>query len=188
VALYDGEAVAAFHMPVPWGTLRSRIPEKVPDKFVLRWAGNQYLIGEASVGRKGRILVATPLPASLDQTMRKIEDNQHMYEDMGRDRKQVRSLYMMFLLLITVVVLFFATWLSLFISKLVTRPVSALAEATKELSRGHFNYRIAVRASDELGELVNSFNRMAEQLENSRRQIETSSRDLAQANTAPSAD
>jgi two-component system nitrogen regulation sensor histidine kinase NtrY len=184
VALYDGEAVAAFHMPAPWGTLRSHIPERIPENFVLRRGGTQYLIGESKVGPKGRILVATPLPASLEQTMRKIEDNQRMYEDMGRDRKQVRSVYMMFLLLITVVVLFFATWLSLFISKLVTRPVSALAEATKELSRGHFDYRIAVRASDELGELVNSFNRMAEELENSRKQIEASSRDLAQANTA----
>ena len=184
IALYDREAVAAFHMPVPWGTLRSHVPEKIAANFLLRWAGTQYLIGEAPVGKKGRILVATPLPPSLEQTMRKIEDNQRMYEDMGRERKQVRSLYMMFLLLITVVVLFFATWLSLFISKLVTKPVSALAEATKELSRGHFDYRIAVRASDELGELVNSFNRMAEQLENSRRQIETSSREVAQANTA----
>src|SRR5215813_1802010 len=184
VALYDGAAVAAFHMPAPWGTLRTHIPEKIPPNFILRRGGTQYLIREAQVGTKGRILVAAPLPASLEQTMRKIEDNQRMYEDMGRDRKQVRSVYMMFLLLITVVVLFFATWLSLFISILVTRPVSALAEATKELSRGHFDYRIAVRASDELGELVKSFNRMAEELENSRKQIEASSRDLAQANTA----
>ena len=37
-------------------------------------------------------------------------------------------------------------------------------------------------AADEIGDLVRSFNRMAEELETSRRQIEASSRDLSAAN------
>ena len=39
-----------------------------------------------------------------------------------------------------------------------------------------------VSAADEIGDLVRSFNRMAEDLEGSRRQIEASSRDLSAAN------
>ena len=89
-----------------------------------------------------------------------------------------------YLLLLTVAVLFATTWLALFLSKLVTRPVAALGEATQAISRGRLDYRVEVRAADEIGDLVRSFNRMAEELEGSRRQIEASSRDLGAANIA----
>jgi hypothetical protein len=79
-------------------------------------------------------------------------------------------------------VLFVTTWLALFLSKLVTRPLAALAEATQEISRGRLDYRIGVSAADEIGDLVRSFNRMAEELETSRRQIEASNRDASAAN------
>src|ERR1700738_323382 len=86
------------------------------------------------------------------------------------------------LLLLTVLVLFSTTWLALYLSKLVTRPVVALAEATQEISRGRLDYRVEVSTADEIGDVVRSFNRMAEQLETSRRQIEASSRDVTAAN------
>jgi hypothetical protein len=91
---------------------------------------------------------------------------------------------MSLLMLLTVVVLFAATWLALFLSKLVTRPVAALAEATQEISRGRFDYRVDVRGADEIGDLVRSFNRMAAELESSRRQLDNSTHDLAEANAA----
>jgi len=94
----------------------------------------------------------------------------------------VRRVYMELLLLLTVLVLFATTWLALFLSKLVTRPVAALAEATTEISRGRLDYRVEVSAADEIGDLVESFNRMAEELETSRRQIDASSHELGHAN------
>src|SRR5260370_5212061 len=86
------------------------------------------------------------------------------------------------LLLLTMMVLFVTTWLALFLSKLVTRPLAALAEATQEISRGRLDYRVDVSAADEIGALVRSFNRMAEAVETSPRQIEASSRALGAAN------
>jgi PAS domain S-box-containing protein len=62
--------------------------------------------------------------------------------------------------------------------------VAALAAGTEAISKGQLNYRVDIRATDELAELVQSFNSMAEQLESSRRQIEASSRDVGSANEA----
>jgi two-component system, NtrC family, nitrogen regulation sensor histidine kinase NtrY len=87
-------------------------------------------------------------------------------------------------LLLTVLVLFASTWLALFLSKLVNRPVAALAAGTEAISKGQLDYRVDIRATDELAELVRSFNSMAEQLESSRRQIDASSRELGAANEA----
>jgi hypothetical protein len=90
---------------------------------------------------------------------------------------------MLYLTLITVLVLFAATWSSIFVAKLVTRPVAALAEATREISRGHLDHRVEISAADELGELVASFNSMAADLESSRRKIDESALALTNSNT-----
>ena len=77
--------------------------------------------------------------------------------------------------------LFTTTWVALFLSKQVTVPIQALAEATREISRGNFDHRIDVHAQDELGTLVRSFNRMTEQLGEGRRQINEFTQSLEQA-------
>jgi two-component system, NtrC family, nitrogen regulation sensor histidine kinase NtrY len=87
------------------------------------------------------------------------------------------------LTMLTVLVLFVATWSSLFVAKLVTRPVEALAVATREISLGHLGHRVEVSAADELGELVSSFNNMAGELESSRTKIDESARALKETNT-----
>src|SRR5205807_7791331 len=130
----------------------------------------------------GSILVAIPLPTEFSQTVKRVESSQERYYDLAHERRLVRRTYMGLLLLITMIVLFVTTWLALFLSKLVTRPLAALAEATQEISRGRLDYRVDVSAADEIGDLVRSFNRMAEELEISRGQIEASSRDLSAAN------
>ena len=123
-----------------------------------------------------------PLPPEFSKTVSQIEASQQRYLQLSLERRHVRQTYMGLLLLLTMMVLFVSTWLALFLSKLVTRPLAALAEATQEISRGRFDYRIDVSAADEIGDLVRSFNRMAEELETSRRQIEASSRDASAAN------
>jgi nitrogen fixation/metabolism regulation signal transduction histidine kinase len=95
----------------------------------------------------------------------------------------VRQTYLFLLLLITMIVLFVSTWLALFLAKLVTRPLAALAAATQEISRGRLDYRVDVSAADEIGDFVRSFNQMAEELEANRLKLESSTRELASANT-----
>jgi hypothetical protein len=146
-----------------------------PTRFT--WNQTEYTLGSAQVGNDGLILVAIPLPREFSRTVRQVEASQQRYFELAYERRLVRRTYMGLLLLLTMIVLFVTTWLALFLSKLVTRPLAALAEATQEISRGRLDYRIDVSAADEIGDLVRSFNRMAEELETSRRQIEASSRD-----------
>ena len=125
-----------------------------------------------------------PLPPKFAQTAKQIQDSQQRYIELAAKRKLFRRTYIGYLLLLTVVVLFASTWLALMLSKLVNRPVAALAAGTEAISKGQLDYRVDIRATDELAELVQSFNSMAEQLESSRRQIEASSRDVGDANEA----
>src|SRR5581483_324252 len=127
-----------------------------------------------------KIIVAMPLPSAFSETIKEIETSQKHYFDLAQQRKLVRRTYMGMLALLTMLVLFASTWLALFLSKQVTRPVAALAEATQEISRGRLDYRIETTAPDELGQLVASFNRMAEELESSRKQIVASTAELGE--------
>jgi len=188
LALVDDAAVASFHAPEAWVFLRPKLPPlahlEPGHTESVKLAGREYLLGTARLGDNGRILVAMPLPAQFSATLRQMDADQRMYFELARQRKLLRRTYMGLLLLLTVLVLFAATWFALFLSKLVTRPVAALAEAMQEVSRGHLGYRLDVVARDELGQLVASFNRMATELEASRSQLEASSRELADANVA----
>lgn len=55
--------------------------------------------------------------------------------------------------------------LSLVMSRSVTRPVSQLAEAARAIGRRELGYRVETRGSQELVDLAQSFNRMADELE-----------------------
>jgi len=187
VAIEDGNAQASFAAPASWPLLKARIPlERVTTDTIvhLNWEQTDYIVGGASVNNRGLILVGMPLPQKLSETVKSLDASQRRYLELSSERKLIRRTYMGLLLLLTVLVLFSTTWLALYLSKLVTRPVVALAEATQEISRGRLDYRVEVSAADEIGDLVRSFNRMAEELETSRRQIDASSHDLGAANIA----
>jgi nitrogen fixation/metabolism regulation signal transduction histidine kinase len=185
VALAEGNAVATWNPPQPWLSLRTQLPDLAQvDETPRKWTfGNtEYLLAMAPVGAAGSILIGIPLPKDFTPTLEQINQKQQEYLALSRETKRIRGLYMLVLTLLTVMVLFVATWFSLFVAKLVTRPVEALAEATREISEGHLGHRVEVSAADELGELVASFNRMTAELETSRRKIEESSHALGKTN------
>jgi signal transduction histidine kinase len=58
-----------------------------------------------------------------------------------------------------------AVALSLFFSRSVTKPVQAVSAATHRLAAGHYDERVPVQGSDELAQLADGFNRMAQKLD-----------------------
>jgi len=182
-AIVDGRAEASFHAPEAWPLLQNKLPLKPASGQAKSFdiQGQTYVLGRAQVGN-GEILVAMPLPANYSLVLRDLERSQQQYQDLRVQRRRLKRTYMGFLLLLTVATLFISTWLALYLSKMVTRPLVALAEATHEISRGRLDYRVEVQAGSEIGKLVQSFNRMAADLEASRANLETSGRELADMN------
>lgn len=185
IAIVSGNAEASLDLPAAWPLLKPLLPVHPmnPDRpQTITWNGVEYVLGSAAVGDRGEIVVATPLPKNFTDAQQQLDASQQRYLGLARARRLIRRQYMGYLWLLTGMVLFASMWLALFLSRLVTRPVVALAEATQEISRGNLDYRVAVPAADELGDLVRSFNQMADELQTSRRQIEASSEELGLAN------
>ncbi len=186
LALAHGNVAAKLNPPAHWADMKDRFPVQAAlrgEHPHFQWGQTDYLVAAAPL-RDGAVLVAMPLPPKFAQTAKQIQDSQKRYIELAAKRKLFRRTYIGVLLLLTVLVLFASTWLALLLSKLVNRPVAALAAGTEAISKGQLDYRVDIRATDELAELVQSFNSMAEQLESSRRQIEASTRDVGVANEA----
>lgn len=132
--------------------------------------------------RLGTVAGTTRLPSKLTVITSEIQREAQKYAELSRDRKAIKRNYLSLLWLLTLLLLFVATWSALFISKQVTVPIQALATATHEVSQGNLGFQVSARADDELGALVHSFNQMTQQLLENRRAIEQASVKLQEAN------
>jgi nitrogen fixation/metabolism regulation signal transduction histidine kinase len=153
--------------------------------LILDHAAASYALGWATVqlgARPVTVLAARQLPSKISESAARLDAESVLYGELSQERRSVRSIYLSILLLLTVLILFIATWFALYFSRQVTVPIQALAEATHEVSRGNLAYRVKTRAADELGVLVSSFNEMTEQLAAGRAAREQSRIHLEQMN------
>ena len=154
------------------------------DEPVIRISGADYALGKSTTASGKTIIAALPMPQGLTQTTARIREGAAEYWDLFRSRHSIRATFFLMLLLITVVVFFSSVWLALFLSKQITRPVEALADAMDEIAAGKYEHRVATVSTGEMAELVRSFNHMAEDLDASRKLAESSSAQLTAANQA----
>jgi len=154
------------------------------DNPVVDVAGHESAIGMA-VTPSGKIVVAVlPMPKGLNATTARIRSGADEYLQLYRSRRVIRATLSLTLLLVTVFVFFSSVWLAVFLSKQITRPVEALADAMDAISAGRYEQRVADVATGEMGDLVRSFNHMASDLETSRQLAQTAQAQLTAANLA----
>jgi PAS domain S-box-containing protein len=151
---------------------------------VVNVAGAEYAVGMAAAA-SGKIVVAVlPMPQGLNASTARIRSGADEYLQLYRSRKIIRATLSLTLLLVTVFVFFSSVWLAVFLSKQITYPVEALADAMDAISAGKYEQRVTDVATGEMGELVRSFNHMASDLETSRQLAQTAQAQLTAANLA----
>ena len=144
--------------------------------------GTAFALGSASLEDGGLVVVALPMPIDFDRTLHSISRGAQDYWAVYRERRTLRSTFVLLLALLTLLTFFASSWLALFLSKQITRPVEALADAMDAIAAGDYQQRIESSASEELSELIASFNQMATDLEESRLIANSSAAQIAQAN------
>jgi PAS domain S-box-containing protein len=157
---------------------------QVKGEPVLEVTGQQYALGLANTSSGKAVVVGLPMPQGLSQTAKRIRSGAAAYWRLFRSRHSLRATFFLLLVLITVVVFFSSVWLALFLSKQITRPVEALADAMDEIAAGKYEHRVGLVTTGEMAELVRSFNHMAADLDASRKLAESSSAQLTAANRA----
>lgn len=81
-----------------------------------------------------------------------------IYEERDRQMSEI---------LVTDIIILLVSTIAIFIfSQYITRPISILNKTSKKIASGKFNERVNITSKDEMGELAESFNIMANQIEN----------------------
>ena len=156
-------------------------PPSLPLRTAIWTAANGTYAGGEAPCLGGALVVAQRIPDDFLARNLEIESQTNTYMQQKQRLRAYKRYVLVALALLTLLLVFTTIWVALFLSKQVTVPIQALAEATREISRGNFDHRIALRAQDELEMLIRSFNRMSEQLGEGRRQINEFTRSLEQA-------
>jgi two-component system nitrogen regulation sensor histidine kinase NtrY len=126
----------------------------------------------------GTLVVSTHVAQRLENRLRGISQAFQEYKQLKLLKNPIKGIYILLFLLMTLIIVFSATWFGLYLARGITEPIQMLAEGTREVAAGNLNYKVQVRADDEIGILVDSFNQMTSDLGSSKSKLEAAYSDL----------
>jgi two-component system nitrogen regulation sensor histidine kinase NtrY len=143
-------------------------------------ASGQWIRAGARIGKTGYAAVAGVfIPATMTRLINESIIAHQNFRQLDAQRPTLKASQTSLFLAVTLAILFFALWLSIYASRRITVPIKALAEATGKLAEGGYGTRVDVRATDEVGRLIESFNQMSLQLDQHRQALTQTNRYLS---------
>ncbi len=143
------------------------------------------LIAAAPIaGGRGVVVIAQEFSPELSERINTINRFGGDYDALKGRQRWLKNIAFITLALITLLVLFIAFWLALYVARSIADPVQQLAQATERIKSGDLTYRADVIGDDELAALALSFNEMTAELSENRRRLEQSTSELQLSNAA----
>lgn len=130
----------------------------------------------------GAVAASAYVPAGLADKAADIAVGIKEYRQLRMLKNPIKGIYVMLFLMVTLVVLFAAIWTAVHLARGITAPIQQLAEATRAVAAGNLTYRVQVQADDEIGILVDSFNRMTGDLLRGKAELTGANLDLQRTN------
>jgi two-component system nitrogen regulation sensor histidine kinase NtrY len=130
----------------------------------------------------GVVAVTTLIPASHSQNLAAISRGFDSYQQMKMMKWPIQVSHLITLSIVALLIIFCATWFGFYLAKTLTIPIQELAEGTRRVAEGDLNFTINRGTDDEMGTLVNAFNKMTRDLRAGKQQLELSARQLRERN------
>ena len=151
------------------GLLPTRTPDDVYRAIALQRLPS--FVGEASIGDFRYLVAAVPVRAAGRDAILTVplalrqQEIERQINDLDRG-----------ILLGALLFILLGAGIGLPMAERIADPVKRLTRATRQIARGDFDARVAVRSADELQRLVEAFNRMAAELKAQRASLERTHR------------
>jgi two-component system nitrogen regulation sensor histidine kinase NtrY len=126
----------------------------------------------------GVVVVNYYVPYSLINKMQEIAASVDQYKTTKSIKGQIQQSYVVVLLLIALIIIFLATWFGFHLARGITVPIQELATATTMVASGNLDIKLETRSKDEIGTLVNAFNKMTEDLRRGRMEVDAANQEL----------
>jgi two-component system nitrogen regulation sensor histidine kinase NtrY len=144
---------------------------------VERYGESDIIRGAAPVrSRDGSRLVGTVIVDVLVERSARVWSEEILdafreYRHLKLNKRPFKTLYVMTLALASLVVVFSATWLGLYLARGITEPLTQLAAATRRIAEGDWEVELPDSGGDEIGSLVRAFDSMTVQLRTSHEEL-----------------
>jgi two-component system nitrogen regulation sensor histidine kinase NtrY len=113
--------------------------------------------------------------ANLTTSVSRAAEN---YKQIKAQKGAIKQIYISVFVLITLLIIFGATWIGFYLARQITVPIQMLAEGTRAVAGGDLDYRVGDRPGDELGILVDSFNAMTGELKGRREEADRAASEI----------
>lgn len=126
----------------------------------------------------GVLVVSRYVPVTLVNKVDEISTVIQDYKDINPLKYPVKTAYFLILIMITLVIIFVAIWIGLFMARELTVPVERLVKGAQMVGAGNLDIVIQGSGHDEIATLVESFNKMTSDLKENRERLTEATRDL----------
>ncbi len=120
----------------------------------------------------GVVVVNSFVPRGVSQKVATIRSSLESYRRLLPSSGAFKGSLLMLLAMMTLSIVLLSAWIGFRLAKQITVPIQRVAGAAIEVAAGNLDVRIEHTAKDEIGLLVDSFNRMASDLKSSRQDLE----------------
>lgn len=132
------------------------------NRFIRAYVPTRFL------GRDVALVVSSRVSSELVDALNQVNESYQEYQQLSLFKNPLRSGPILLLSLITGLLIFSAIWIGFYMAREISVPIQKLAEGTEAVAKGNYNFQIRVGGDDEIGLLVDSFNRMLSDLKSSR--------------------
>ncbi|MDP2028327.1 MAG: ATP-binding protein [Thiobacillus sp.] len=157
----------------------SRI-EDIPERgLIMRVIVPVYtseLTGETRV-----LQLVQPVPAGLERDAQAVQLAYQEYQQIAVSRQGLKRIYGVALTLTLMLALLMTFVIAYLLSDRLGAPLRTLARGTRAVAKGDFSQMQPISSRDELGVLIDSFNRMTRQLSDAREQAALNHQETGQA-------
>jgi two-component system nitrogen regulation sensor histidine kinase NtrY len=132
---------------------------------------------------EGAVVVSTFVPAEVASAVREVQEGYTKFRETQTFREPILAFYRSLYVFPTLLMLFGAVWLALYLARRMTTPLRLVGEGAERIASGERGVRVDFPpGSDESRALIASFNRMSERLARSEEEVEFSRAGLVRKN------
>lgn len=175
---------AANLLTVPADQLRLALEGKDSQSFIQSIPGGELIQALTPVvigtGKENPHVLVTSrfIPQNKLERMEVITDGLEGYRQLMLLKQPIKTSFLVMLLIVTLLIVFCAIWFGFYVARGLAVPIAKLADATVRVAEGDLDFVLEKDSGDEMGTLVDSFNKMTRDLLASREELNLSNLEL----------
>ena len=145
---------------------RSSIGKKSIDSYIDQYADKNFAAVDEMTG--DRVLINIRLVQSAGEV---VVGTLYIRSDLEKQYQEISNIAVIFVTA-TLLAIAIAIVVSVLIAHSITQPIGEMQEQALRIARGDYSHKVEINAKDELGQLAESFNQLAERIEETQEAME----------------